>query len=707
MEPMSYIIWIDENLNNKIHNIYLEELELLDLLSFRIFTKIDEAINYMKYILFKETKVIIIDRLYSEFVTKFKSNIRDIDVAPKIIIFTKNKESFIKSNEEFQNNNNLFYKFGGIATTFDEIRQFLKIEIKRSLKSNIISENPRKQDPQLTFEYVDNIEKLGLPLFFKSLLVENLITKMKQYTNSLYNIYSKDNEEVQLLLGSIKSMKNIPIEILSKYYTRFYTAESNFYKDINTALRLYKKEKYNLFTKTLYQGIKLQSLPLSYDKQLYRGSIIAEEEVKKINFFLNKKINNLPGAIVFSKAFLSFSKDRKKAEKFLKKENKNKNVSKVLYILENNGNIDYNLSTHSDIENISFFPDEREVLFFPFSSFEVQEEVKDINKGRGEKKYEIKLLYLGKYSKAFEENKNIINKENKIPDSEFKKQLCESGLIEPEKIKNLTIKELYKEYKKYEKEIEENKIKKNIIIGEFNISLNDINKDIQIINSFENHKKKRTLQNKKDDYKYNNEKEIKEDIEIKINGKKIKFSYFYKFNKEGEYRIEYVFKKNKSKINYMFYNCKSLLNLNLSSFSTQNIIDMSYMFYNCNSLTNLNLSNFNTQNVTNMSSMFYNCNSLTNLNLSNFNTQNVTNMSSMFYNCNSLTDLNLSNFNTQNVTNMSSMFYNCKSLTNLNLSNFNTQNVVNMSSMFFDCNSLKISNIITKDKKILNNLENN
>ena len=681
MEPMSYIIWIDENLNNKIHNIYLEELELLDLLSFRIFTKIDEAINYMKYILFKETKVIIIDRLYSEFVTKFKSNIRDIDVAPKIIIFSKNKESFIKSNEEFQNNNNLFYKFGGIATTFDEIRQFLKIEIKRSLKSNIISENPRKQDPQLTFEYVDNIEKLGLPLFFKSLLVENLITKMKQYTNSLYNIYSKDNEEVQLLLGSIKSMKNIPIEILSKYYTRFYTAESNFYKDINTALRLYKKEKYNLFIKTLYQGIKLQSLPLSYDKQLYRGSIIAEEEVKKINFFLNKKINNLPGAIVFSKAFLSFSKDRKKAEKFLKKENKNKNVSKVLYILENNGNIDYNLSTHSDIENISFFPDEREVLFFPFSSFEVQEEVKDINKGRGEKKYEIKLLYLGKYSKAFEENKNIINKENKIPDSEFKKQLCESGLIEPEKIKNLTIKELYKEYKKYEKEIEENKIKKNIIIGEFNISLNDINKDIQIINSFENHKKKRTLQNKKDDYKYNNEKEIKEDIEIKINGKKIKFSYFYKFNKEGEYRIEYVFKKNKSKINYMFYNCKSLLNLNLSSSSTQNITDMSYMFYNCNSLTNLNLSNFNTQ--------------------------NVTNMSSMFYNCNSLTDLNLSNFNTQNVTNMSSMFYNCKSLTNLNLSNFNTQNVVNMSSMFFDCNSLKISNIITKDKKILNNLENN
>ena len=37
---------------------------------------------------------------------------------------------------------------------------------------------------------------------------------------------------------------------------------------------------------------------------------------------------------------------------------------------------------------------------------------------------------------------------------------------------------------------------------------------------------------------------------------------------------------------------------------------MSYMFYDCNSLTNLNLSNFNTQNVTDMSWMFIGCNSL-------------------------------------------------------------------------------------------------
>ena len=76
---------------------------------------------------------------------------------------------------------------------------------------------------------------------------------------------------------------------------------------------------------------------------------------------------------------------------------------------------------------------------------------------------------------------------------------------------------------------------------------------------------------------------------------------------------------------------------------------------------------FNTQNITNMKSMFYNCKSLTNLDLSNFNTQNVTDMRSMFYNCKSLTSLDLSNFNTQNVTDKGWMFFGCELLKKENI----------------------------------------
>jgi len=270
--------------------------------------------------------------------------------------------------------------------------------------------------------------------------------------------------------------------------------------------------------------------------------------------------------------------------------------------------------------------------------------------------------------------------------------------------------------------------KVNIIIGEIYIKEEDLNKDIRIINSYENVKRENYWRDKKNDLNYENEKEIKENIEIKIDGKIIEFTYYYKFNKVGKHKIEYSFKNNISKTCFMFWWCDKIINLNLSNFNTQNVTNMSYMFYYCKSLTNLNLSNFNTKNVTDMSHMFSNCDSLKDLNLSNFNTQNVTNMSDMFYNChqlpnlnllnfntqkvtdmsymfwccNSLKDLDLSNFNTQNVISMNDMFYYCFSLTNLNLSNFNTQNVTNMSSMLSCCKSLNKSNIITKDVKILN-----
>ena len=54
----------------------------------------------------------------------------------------------------------------------------------------------------------------------------------------------------------------------------------------------------------------------------------------------------------------------------------------------------------------------------------------------------------------------------------------------------------------------------------------------------------------------------------------------------------------------MFYECSSLTSLNLSSFNTNNVINMECMFSECSSLTFLNLSNFNSKYVINMEYMF-------------------------------------------------------------------------------------------------------
>ena len=82
--------------------------------------------------------------------------------------------------------------------------------------------------------------------------------------------------------------------------------------------------------------------------------------------------------------------------------------------------------------------------------------------------------------------KKIITNENKIPASAFKTELNEFGLIEKEIINNINTKKLYE---KYENNINNNIERKNIIIGEINIRQNDINKDIQVINSFKNYKR--------------------------------------------------------------------------------------------------------------------------------------------------------------------------------------------------------------------------
>ena len=96
--------------------------------------------------------------------------------------------------------------------------------------------------------------------------------------------------------------------------------------------------------------------------------------------------------------------------------------------------------------------------------------------------------------------------------------------------------------------------------------------DIRIINSYEKANREKQFDNYKKENE--NEKEIKDNCEIRINGKFIPFSYYNKFNKKGKYTILYIFKNNITNTNYIFFGCKSLININLSYFNTNNVIDM-------------------------------------------------------------------------------------------------------------------------------------
>jgi len=465
------VLWIDENVDNDENTGYLKELNSL---GYRVecFKNAEDGVDHLKYIEFESTKVIISGRLYIKFIKLFIDSLDEIFVIPKIIIFTRNKSKFIENNKENEDIiNHPYFCFGGIRVIISDIIKFLKDEItqnrvKKEGKKEKEKENnaeflenrlKMKDNAKLTFEYIDNNQKLALPLLYNSLIDSTEVDDIDKYTDLLYSKYAEDNYRLRELLTPIKSICDIPLELLSKYYARAYTIESDFYRDINKDLRENKTLQYLPYIKVLYEGVKLKSLKIATDTELYRGSKISIDEIDKIRGYLDKKKTNLPAAIVFSKSFLSFSKEKSIAENFLYSGYLSNNLCRVLYVLEKDENIDYSLSTHTDIEKLSIFNSEKEVLFFPFSPFEIKE-INVIKSDEDDKTFEVRLFYLGKYLKEIEKDVNIVEIENQLPDSEFKKQIIELGLIKKDKIKNT--KQVFKNFKQFQNNVKNNKYKK-------------------------------------------------------------------------------------------------------------------------------------------------------------------------------------------------------------------------------------------------------
>ena len=158
--------------------------------------------------------------------------------------------------------------------------------------------------------------------------------------------------------------------------------------------------------------------------------------------------------------------------------------------------------------------------------------------------------------------------------------------------------------------------------------------------------------------------------------------------------------------NWMFSGCKSLTSVDFGkNFNTSQVTDMSFMFVQCGSLKELDLSGFDTSQVTDMNSMFDGCRSLVKLDVSSFDTSQVTDMCYMFARCGSLEKLDVSCFDTSRVENMDFMFDRCESLVKLDVGGFDTSRVTGMSYMFAHCSSLEELDLSSFDMSKLKSRE--
>ena len=403
------IFWIDPNVDNKENQTYLtllkkhyiekkadieEDKKHLDLnpedaktkvypYHIHQFKNVESAVEDIKTIKFKETIIIVSGRLFNDLVRLLQKNLNSIYVIPKIIVFTTQKKNYPFPKEV---PNDLFYTYEGSKTSFEEIKSFIdtqleKIEAYFQKGANAaIQRNPIGD--KLIFEKIGDLNSSPLPEFYQKFLEETDSINNTEFIQYMYNNYNKEQSYKEMLSQMI-DIPDIPVELLSKYYIRMYTsAGGNYYKYMKFDL-LGDDEKIKLiylpYIKTLYKGLEIGTLRTYTSFNVYGALKLSDQQIQDLSQYKQN------GSLMFSRAFLTFSKIPEVTEIYMK-------YGKNAFATVSFSNINAGFYSHADLGELSVVPEEKEILFFPFSVFRID----DFKLDQVKQRYEIKLTCFGK-----------------------------------------------------------------------------------------------------------------------------------------------------------------------------------------------------------------------------------------------------------------------------------------------------------------------
>ena len=144
-------------------------------------------------------------------------------------------------------------------------------------------------------------------------------------------------------------------------------------------------------------------------------------------------------------------------------------------------------------------------------------------------------------------------------------------------------------------------------------------------------------------------------------------------------------------IRNMFWNARSLKNIDLSKMETKNVTNMWSLFCNMYEFDDTHyaqVKTWNTKNVQNFNYMF--CDTkITDADLSMLDMSSAVSLASLFEGCTLIKTADWSSYNLPNVTNINSMFYKCSSLESFDLRSIPSKQVTNFNYLFGYCTSLK------------------
>ena len=416
------LLWIEKNIENGENKEKIKEFEILKIYNIFIFEDLEKMKEKLLSYKFMETIIILTEEFIDKFYKTISTIIPNLYIIPKVYIYTNTKTKY-EINLEYKDSP--FYDINFIFDNFSLLKQEIE-------KDEILEYFSKYSN--FYFEKIENENQLILPLYYYKLITlkQQKIEDIIEFNKFLQNQFKSKNKIINDLL-SLTFFYNTPIELLIKYWLRLYTY-SDFSKLINENLKNKTENKYGIFTQVLYEGLEINNIQPVLNKKLYRGGIIIKDELNKI-INSDKQNINIPNFICFIKNFVTFTLDENIVLEYLNNNKNNINDYKELVLFEiDEGNdiFDKENATNTDISNFSFYPEKKEILFFPFSCFEISEVYKI-----GESKYDfvyIKMNYLGKYkSKVPKEIKNW----NNIPESNFVSSFFSSSIYVDEEIRKI------------------------------------------------------------------------------------------------------------------------------------------------------------------------------------------------------------------------------------------------------------------------------
>ena len=470
--------------------------------------------------------------------------------------------------------------------------------------------------------------------------------------------------------------------------TKYTDEKDSFYQDINSWLRELDSlayDKIGFFVSDLMFCLNeygvFEEKGVVADTTLYRGT--------KLNYIDLLLYERNIGKIITLPSFTSTSVEKRVAENFSGRKdlNSNKGLFSVIFNIKIKDNENY-CPAAFDIQGISKFESEKEILIQPFTFFRIKEVKTDLKLLKADiileviRKPEVLENYIKDKNKlTYNEKEDIVEVIIPVDEEEEKRKREEAKRRAEEEEKRRKEEEERRKLEEEERKRKEEEEKKRIEEEKKKL-------EVEIVYKAKNKKQIKIFGEK---FVENN----KNNLKVKINDvEQDLLSVYTNSSNSDSLKIRLIPKEMITNMSYMFYKVDSLTTPpDISKWNTSYVTDMSYMFYECESLESLpDFSDWNTSNVTNMSYMFYRCYQISSIpDFSKWNTGSVVDMSHMFQDCKLLKSLpDMSKWNVSKVKNMNNIFNRCQKLESLpDIKNWDIICVEDMTSMFQDCSSLK------------------